>query len=775
MRRATQIVLTVLMFLPIARAQTSMTISSLTGPVTSTESSSFLSYMAAQTPAANNIGNNWAQGASGEAVKAMGMVYEITQNTAVLDQMIRFCDTLLSERDDLASAPTGQLIIWTGHIDPVWPGTTTTPIQTAGEQGDAVGHLGNCARLILETPSIWDNNVAIGDPDGYGTTYLARAKTYVAQADVAVSGHILKSELDISNSNHYYFSVADPYKSGQPVPWNQVAMFNYGFQNLAIDHQILGDNSTLEAQYYQLVQANINWFFTSGYTEATDSDGNPTYSWDYAYPTTPLEDNNHGSLDLNGFYRAYVTGEYGITPAMMTPFGYTFNDIMTLGPGDYSGFINGTTGSGNQAATNYIRSGWLLMADFMPSSYDTAFTSADFVAGGTTTNADRFSKLLWMKNERYQSFTLTTSTPSQTIPAGSSATYPATIEAQGAFAGTVNFSVLNFTGLPTGVTATFSAPTVTGGGSSTLTLTTTSATPNGTYPITILASSMGQVTQTATVNLVVASQILNPAGPLSFTTTSGTTSATQIVTLSNPGTAALAITSISLTGTDAGSFTETNHCGASLGAGASCVISLAFAPTSTGSDTAMLTVTDNAIGSPQTVALVGTSVAPVSADFNLSASPSSLTVTAGNSTSSTLTVSAIGGTVNGPVMLSASGVPGATITFSPASVSPGSGTATSIMTVQVSSSLAMIHASRSGVMGGIMSAILLPWLFLRRRPHRRSQWHATLSLLVLLLGAFGLLCGCQGSQNPVGKNYTISISGASGTNTHITTISLTVR
>ncbi|WP_216845214.1 hypothetical protein, partial [Granulicella sp. S156] len=105
-------------FMPSTQAQTNMTVSSFTGPVTSTEVNSFLSYVTAQAPATNNIGNNWVQGTQGEEVKAMGLVYEITQNTAILDQMIRFCDAVLSERDDLAPAPTGQIVIWTGRIDP---------------------------------------------------------------------------------------------------------------------------------------------------------------------------------------------------------------------------------------------------------------------------------------------------------------------------------------------------------------------------------------------------------------------------------------------------------------------------------------------------------------------------------------------------------------------------------------------------------------------------------------------------------------------------------
>ena len=505
------------------QAQTNMTVSSFTGPVTSTETSSFLSYVTAQAPAANNIGNNWVQGTQGEEVKAMGLVYEITQNAAILDQMIRFCDAVLSERDDLAPAPTGQIVIWTGRIDPVWPNTTTTPIGTGGEQGDPVGHLGNCARLILQTPSIWSNTVTIGDPDGYGVTYLERAKTYIQGGDTAISGHILLSELDLSNSNHFYFASGDPYKGGTPVPWNQVMMFNYAFQNLATAHDILGDNPTLSAQYHQLVQDNLNWFFASGVTSYTDSAGNTAYSWGYAMPATTDEDNDHGSLDVNGFYRAYITGEYGLTPAMLAPFGNTFVDVMTLGPGDYSGIINGQTGSGNSASTDYIRSGWLLTADFLPNDYAT-MVGADFTAGGTTTSADRFSKFLWLKNKRYQSFTFNATTP-QAIAPGSNTTSTATVTAQGSFVGTVSLSV---SGLPTGATASFSSTTITGSGTSTLTIATTSSTPAGTYPLTLTAYSMGTVSQTSAVNLVVEPQAATPA----FSPVGGNYTGTQSVTLS---------------------------------------------------------------------------------------------------------------------------------------------------------------------------------------------------------------------------------------------------
>jgi hypothetical protein len=81
------------------------------------------------------------------------------------------------------------------------------------------------------------------------------------------------------------------------------------------------------------------------------------------------------------------------------------------------------------------------------------------------------------------------------------------------------------------------------------------------------------------------------------------------VTLTNSGTAALSISSIAITGTNASDFAQTNTCPsglATLAAGASCTISVTFTPSAAGGRTAALSVTDNASGSPQSVALSGT-------------------------------------------------------------------------------------------------------------------------------------------------------------------------
>jgi hypothetical protein len=91
--------------------------------------------------------------------------------------------------------------------------------------------------------------------------------------------------------------------------------------------------------------------------------------------------------------------------------------------------------------------------------------------------------------------------------------------------------------------------------------------------------------------------------------TVGIQSTAQTVTLTNIGTAILDLTSIGVSG-DNGTFTQTNTCGSTLTSGASCVITLSWAPSATGGMTGAITITDNAANSPQTVPLSGTGTLP---------------------------------------------------------------------------------------------------------------------------------------------------------------------
>ena len=91
----------------------------------------------------------------------------------------------------------------------------------------------------------------------------------------------------------------------------------------------------------------------------------------------------------------------------------------------------------------------------------------------------------------------------------------------------------------------------------------------------------------------------------------GTTSAPQLVTLTNGQSVTLNISNIGFTGTNSGDFSQTNTCGSSVLAGGNCTISVFFTPTASGARSATLNITDDAENSPQTVSLSGTGQAPV--------------------------------------------------------------------------------------------------------------------------------------------------------------------
>ncbi len=80
----------------------------------------------------------------------------------------------------------------------------------------------------------------------------------------------------------------------------------------------------------------------------------------------------------------------------------------------------------------------------------------------------------------------------------------------------------------------------------------------------------------------------------------------RVITLSNKGHVAVSITSIAITGMNVGDFSETNTCGTSVAAGASCFIRVTFKPSAKGKRAAAVSVNDDGGGSPQKVTLTGT-------------------------------------------------------------------------------------------------------------------------------------------------------------------------
>jgi hypothetical protein len=57
-------------------------------------------------------------------------------------------------------------------------------------------------------------------------------------------------------------------------------------------------------------------------------------------------------MDVAGFYSAYATGDYGLTPDKMSPFANMLVDVMTIGPRSFAGRVDGTSGVGHAANTS---------------------------------------------------------------------------------------------------------------------------------------------------------------------------------------------------------------------------------------------------------------------------------------------------------------------------------------------------------------------------------------------------------------------------------------
>lgn len=98
---------------------------------------------------------------------------------------------------------------------------------------------------------------------------------------------------------------------------------------------------------------------------------------------------------------------------------------------------------------------------------------------------------------------------------------------------------------------------------------------------------------------------LNPTS-LSFgLQTHGTTSAGQSITVTNSGAAALTISGVTVSGANKNDFAVTNSCGSLVGAGASCTLTVTFTPAGTGSESAVISIADNASNSPQQMSVLG--------------------------------------------------------------------------------------------------------------------------------------------------------------------------
>jgi hypothetical protein len=205
-------------------------------------------------------------------------------------------------------------------------------------------------------------------------------------------------------------------------------------------------------------------------------------------------------------------------------------------------------------------------------------------------------------------------TPSNTaVTPGNSASYTVSTTAQNGFAGNINLSV---SGLPTGTTAVFSPASVSGTGSSTLTVTTTTSTATGSSTLTITGTS-GALTQTTTVSLAVlgspdftvsaspSSQPVNPGGSTTYTVSvgalNGFSGAVNLSVSGLPTGATAAFSPASVSGTGSSTMTVTTT--TSTATGSSTLTITGTSGSLTHTTTVILTVTTSSGSSGKVISI----------------------------------------------------------------------------------------------------------------------------------------------------------------------------
>jgi len=268
------------------------------------------------------------------------------------------------------------------------------------------------------------------------------------------------------------------------------------------------------------------------------------------------------------------------------------------------------------------------------------------------------------------------------------------------------------------------------------------------------------------------------------------------VAVTNSGQATLTISSVALSGSNPSDFSQTNDC-TSLAPAASCTIHVAFTPQASGQRAASILITDNAAGSPHTVALLGVGDAPFTVVPN-GLNPTSLTITAGQTAQYELQLTPAAG-FTGAVTLACSGAPlEAACAASPSSAQVNNANpipfsvsvATTARSFAVPFQLAPRRAPLEMIRWPLILFFGLVILFLRRMGAKTAArttiltWSRVAAGFALL--TIGGVCACGGGGSgipvqspppvgtPAGKS-TITVTATHGTITEQLQLTLIVK
>jgi hypothetical protein len=298
-------------------------------------------------------------------------------------------------------------------------------------------------------------------------------------------------------------------------------------------------------------------------------------------------------------------------------------------------------------------------------------------------------------------FTVTASPASLSVTQGTSGSSTISTTVSGGFNSAVSLSA---SGLPAGVTASFSPTSIAapGSGSSTLTFTASSTATTGTVNVTVSASG-GGVTHTTVVALTITAaatpDFTVTASPTSISVVQGSSGTSTVSTTVSGGfNSAVSLSASALPAGVTASFSPTLI--AAPGSGSSTLTFTASSTATTGTVSVTVTATGGGVTHTTTISLTVTSAA--TPDFAVSASPTSVSVVQGSSGTSTVSTTVSGG-FNSAISLSASGLPsGVTASFNPTSIAaPGSGSSTLTFTASGTTTTGTVSVTVTASGGGV--------------------------------------------------------------------------
>jgi kumamolisin len=323
------------------------------------------------------------------------------------------------------------------------------------------------------------------------------SKTYRNGPDVSANAnytfYVCADQTTCTANEYGGTSFAAPMWAGYLALVNQQSVANTGKTLGFINPSLysLGEGSSYDTDFHDITSGSNGFSATTGYDLATGW-GSPNGSALISALTGSSTTTPGYSLSASPASVSIVRGSSGSSTITSTASG-GFNSAVALSAsGQPSGVTIGftpasITGTGSSSMSITV------------ASTVAAGTYAITVSGVSGSTTEKTTVSLTVTAAVSGSFSVSVSPTSGYLDQGQSGYAVVTVTASGGFDSAVTLSA---TGVPSGVTSSFSPTSITGSGSSDFTLTVSRSAPIGTYPITITGTS-GTTTHSTTLTFSV--------------------------------------------------------------------------------------------------------------------------------------------------------------------------------------------------------------------------------------------------------------------------------